>query len=201
MIKSPDVEVLFEFNGTRKTPVADGYRPAHLVTENYLTTGIHHYYEVDSVPPNGTAKGTIAFLSPEAYPHCLWIGKKINIQEGERIVGYATIIDIYNPILENEEVNLYVKSLIAVLDCAEKEKTAILNGNASLWNLEQIQKTIVPEISELLSYAIEGEIYFKHGKKQRLLESSYLMSGSLNGLTHTALGECILKSQKLYDTL
>ena len=103
MTKLPDVEVLFEFNGTRKTPVVDGYRPAHLVDENCLTTGIHHYYEVDSVLPNGTAKGTITFISPEAYPKCLWIGKKIRIQEGERIVGFATIIDIYNPILKTNK--------------------------------------------------------------------------------------------------
>ena len=45
------------------------------------------------------AKGTITFLSPEAYPHCLWIGKKINIQEGARVVGYATITKIFNPLL------------------------------------------------------------------------------------------------------
>ena len=98
--KLPDVEVLFEFNGTRKRPVFDGYRPAHLVIDDYLTTGIHHYYDTDLVLPNGTAKGTITFLSPEAYPHSLWIGKKINIQEGERIVGHATILKIYNPVLK-----------------------------------------------------------------------------------------------------
>lgn len=98
----PDVEAIFEFNGTRITPATNGYRPAHLVMENYLTTGIHHYHEVDSVPPNGTARGTITFLSPDAYPHCLWVGKKINIQEGARIVGYATIINIYNPVLQSE---------------------------------------------------------------------------------------------------
>ena len=98
----PDVEAVFEFNGTRKNPANSGYRPSHLVVENYLTTGVHHYYEVDSVPPNGTAKGTITFLSPEAYPHCLWVGQKINIQEGARIVGYATITNIYNPILQSE---------------------------------------------------------------------------------------------------
>ena len=98
--EEPDVEVLFEFNGTRKTPVSYGYRPAHLVADDYLTTGMHRYYNVNEVSPNGTAKGTITFLSPEAYPHCLWIGKKINIQEGARIVGYATIIKILNPILE-----------------------------------------------------------------------------------------------------
>ena len=99
MLRKPDVEVLFCFNGVRKTSVAQGYRPDHLVKDNYLTTGVHHYYEVDSVPPDGTAKGTITFLSPESYPHCLWVGKKLRIQEGDRIVGYATITSIYNPLL------------------------------------------------------------------------------------------------------
>ena len=101
MNKSPDVVVLFEFNGTRKHPVYNGYRPSHLILDNYLTTGIHHYYGVDSVPPNGNAKGTISFITPEVYPHCLWIGKIINIQEGERVVGYATIVNILNPLLES----------------------------------------------------------------------------------------------------
>lgn len=103
MNSSPDVEVVFEFNGTRMTPATDGYRPAHLVTDNYLTTGIHHYYHVDSVPPNGTAKGTITFLSPEAYPHCLWVGKRMKIQEGGRIIGYATITKIFNSLLSIED--------------------------------------------------------------------------------------------------
>ena len=102
MERSPDVEAIFEFNATRKKPANDGYRPAHLVTDAYLTTGIHHYYGVESVAPNGTAKGTITFLSPESYPHCLWIGKKIRMQEGGRIVGYATVTRIYNPLLRLE---------------------------------------------------------------------------------------------------
>ncbi len=100
--QGPDVEVLFEFNGTRKTPVANGYRPHHLVTGNYLTTGVHHYYDAQTVPPNGTVKGTITFLSPKDYPHCLWIDKKINIQEGARIVGCATILKVLNPDLLGE---------------------------------------------------------------------------------------------------
>lgn len=98
--RTPDVEVIFEFNGARRWPVFDGYRPAHLVNDTYLTTGVHHYYETESVPNNGTALGTITFITPEAYPNCLWIGKKINIQEGAEIVGYATITKIFNPILE-----------------------------------------------------------------------------------------------------
>ena len=98
----PDVEVMFEFNGTRLGPVFEGYRPAHLINDDYLTTGIHHYYRVKSVPPNGSAKGTITFISPDAYPHSLWKGKKIKIQEGNRIVGYATIINIFNSLLETQ---------------------------------------------------------------------------------------------------
>ena len=201
MIRLPDVKVLFEFNDTRKTPASDGYRPAHLVKDNYLTTGIHHYFEVDSVPPNGTVKGTITFISPESYTNCLWIGKKINIQEGERIVGFATIIDIYNSILENKEINLYIKFLIAVLDCAEEEKKIILDGKTTHWNLEQIQNVIIPEIRELLSYANNGEIYFKYGKKQRLLESTYLITDSPNNLYLTDLGKSISDLQNFYNTL
>lgn len=100
MNSTPDVEVFFEFNGTKINPVKNGYRPAHLVTDNYLTTGVHHYYDVESVPPKGRAKGTITFITPEAYPHCLWIGKKISIQEGTRVVGFAVITNIFNPLLE-----------------------------------------------------------------------------------------------------
>ena len=103
MNSSPDVEVLFEFNGTRRTPARNGYRPVHQVMDGYLTTGIHQYYDVQEVPPNGTVRGTITFLTPDAYPNCLWIGKKINIQEGERVVGYATILVIFNPILRLSE--------------------------------------------------------------------------------------------------
>ena len=102
MNRTPDVEVIFEFNWSRKNAALDGYRPAHLITDDYLTTGIHHYYGVSSVPPGGSARGTITFLTPEAYPHCLWIGKRISIQEGERIVGWATIVNVYNSLLLKE---------------------------------------------------------------------------------------------------
>lgn len=95
----PDVEALFEFNGVRKYPIFDGYRPAHLITENYLTTGLHHYYDAPEIPADGTARGTITFISPEAYPHCLWVGRKIPFQDGARIVGYATILKVMNPLL------------------------------------------------------------------------------------------------------
>lgn len=94
----PDVEVVFEFIGTRRYPAVDGYRPHHLIKDDFITSGVHHYYNVSEVAPDGTATGTITFLAH--YPHCLWVGKKINIQEGARVVGYATITKVINPILE-----------------------------------------------------------------------------------------------------
>ena len=87
--RPPDVEAFFSFNDVRKSPARDGYRPAHRLTDTCLTTGVHYYYHVGSVPPGASARGTITFLSPEAYPHCLWVGKRIPMQEGAHVVGYA----------------------------------------------------------------------------------------------------------------
>lgn len=101
MRTEPDIEVIFEFYGTRTHPFFDGYRPDHLVKDDYLTCGCHHYYDMDKVPSNGTAKGTITFVTPETYPACMWIGKRISIQEGLKIVGYATITKIFNSILDS----------------------------------------------------------------------------------------------------
>lgn len=101
--RSPDVEVIFVFNGVRKLPTFDGYRPAHLVKDDYLTTGVHHYFGAESIPAGGTAEGTITFIAPEAYPRCLWVGKRINIQEGARVVGHATITRIMNPTLQSDD--------------------------------------------------------------------------------------------------
>lgn len=50
-----------------------------------------------------SARGTITFLSPEAYPHCLWVGKRIPMQEGAHVVGYAVITRIDNPLLQAEK--------------------------------------------------------------------------------------------------
>lgn len=49
--RPPDVEAFFSFNDVRKSPARDGYRPAHRLTDTCLTTGVHYYYDVGSVPP------------------------------------------------------------------------------------------------------------------------------------------------------
>ena len=49
---------------------------------------------------DGEARGTITFITPEAYPHTLWVGKTMDICEGERIVGTATVEKVLNPVLQ-----------------------------------------------------------------------------------------------------
>lgn len=92
----PDIEAVFEFTKLRK--VYEGYRPAHLVREDYLTTGVHNYYDTGK-EANDKLMGTITFISPEKYPGCMWIGKKIKMYEGRNLVGYATVTKVFNPLL------------------------------------------------------------------------------------------------------
>lgn len=95
----PDVEVEFTFLGVRKHPAANGYRPLHQVSENLLTTGAHHYFNAETAPLLGTIKGTITFLEPAEYSYSMYIGKSIAIQDGTRVIGYARILKILNPLL------------------------------------------------------------------------------------------------------
>ena len=98
----PDVEAEITLNERKKHPVVSGYRPGHKITENYITTGTHRYID-DTLFPGETKLGTITFISPEYYPKTLWIGKKIDIYEGEYIVGSAVITKIFNSTLLIEE--------------------------------------------------------------------------------------------------
>lgn len=97
-----DAEVRFYFIGSRKGKVCEGYRPAHLIKEDYLTTGLHHYYSLNEDSDGGIA-GTITFITPEAYPSCLWEGKEIKMYDGRKLVGYAVIKKIFNSILAAKE--------------------------------------------------------------------------------------------------
>lgn len=101
--REPDVEAeitLFSTeSGGRQGPAFSGYRPGHKVRDDYITSGEHRYIDRDELAPGETTLGTITFLSPEAYAHCLWIGREIDIQEGSRVLGRARITKIYNAIL------------------------------------------------------------------------------------------------------
>ena len=96
----PDIEVVFDFVGTRQFPTQNGYRADHKIREDYLTCGEHQYAGSNVAPVCGKIRGTIKFIAPEHYPHTCWIGKVIPVQEGARVVGYATVERVLNPLLD-----------------------------------------------------------------------------------------------------
>ena len=93
---SADIEVSFRFKDGRK-PI-EGYRPSHLIDEKNFTTGVHHYY--DKIEGTDELIGTIEFIAPEYYPGSLWIGKTIDMFDGSKKIGSATVRKIFNSILE-----------------------------------------------------------------------------------------------------
>ena len=62
-------------------------------------------------------------------------------------------------------------------------------------------KHVELEMKELLKYAQNGVVYFKYGKKQRQLESSYWLRDNSFQIGRTSLGISIAKVQNLYDKL
>lgn len=102
--EEPDIEAIVTFlsteDGGRIGPAYSGYRPSHLVIDDYLTSGEHEYLDKDEVLPGESAKTNIWFITPEVYPHSMWIGKEIKVQEGGHIVGHAKVTRIFNKLLE-----------------------------------------------------------------------------------------------------
>ena len=103
MHRQPDILAEFTLlaQGGRKGPTYSGYRPEHAIKQDYLTTGTHKYLDKDSVMPGESAQTEIIFVTPAQYPHCLWIGKELCVQEGNLVVGAAVVLKIYNQILES----------------------------------------------------------------------------------------------------
>lgn len=62
--------------------VISGYRPQHAIHDNYQTSGEHTYLDQESVGPGESAKAEVRFITPEAYPCCVWEGRVLSVQEG-----------------------------------------------------------------------------------------------------------------------
>lgn len=63
-MSKPDIEAFITCQ--RNNTFFDGYRPAHLIKDDYLTTGIHKYYDRESVKIGESVLGAITFITPEA---------------------------------------------------------------------------------------------------------------------------------------
>lgn len=116
-------------------------------------------------------------------------------------VEYNSGYQCWNRVIAMDRITQFVELLVNVMDCAEKEKRIILDGKYSPWDYYHIQNIVLPEIRELFSHANHGEYYFKYGKNQRLLTSTYIMTDSLKDLWNTPLGRSLLILQDFYNSI
>ncbi len=91
----PDALVEVTFT-VRRTPALNGYRPQYKVKDDYLTSTHHWFIEKGEAQPNQSTQAFVKFVTPEAYPHCLNPGEKIEVCEGSLVIGWAKILEIYN---------------------------------------------------------------------------------------------------------
>jgi hypothetical protein len=91
----------------------------------------------------------------------------------------------------------YKTLLYEILCETDKEK----KRNESMWSNSILDTVVIPEITELLKYAMKGEVYFKYTKKQRMLQSTYYISDTFEAIGKTSLGLMIAKLQSLYNKL
>lgn len=90
-----------------------------------------------------------------------------------------------------------VEQLKRVLKSIEEE----LKNENSIWDKEQLISIVKPEMKELYTHFVNGREFFKYGKKQRMLESTYIMTDSIKNLNNTRLGKEIIKLQEKYNKL
>ncbi len=88
-----------------------------------------------------------------------------------------------------------VEQLKIILTEIEKE----MASENSIWDKEQLVHVVKPEMEKLYAYFADGKVFFKYEKKQRMLESTYIITDSINSLMNTGLGKEIIKLQDMYN--
>jgi hypothetical protein len=102
----PDAKVLFHL--TDKTidgqprRVLSGYRPIYDVRPDYWTSTHHEFLDPAGVVTDGEVEANVWFISPEAYPKTLWVGRVLSVAEGSRIVASAKVLEVFNPLLKRD---------------------------------------------------------------------------------------------------
>ena len=102
-IRQPDLLVRFvltalTYEGTLKL-VRTGYRPAYQIRPDYWTSAHHEFSEASSITTGEQCLAEVWLVTPEAYPHTLWIGRVLDVAEGSRVIGQVEILQVLNPLL------------------------------------------------------------------------------------------------------
>lgn len=102
-MRAADARVRFELTGLgadgRRRRVLDGYRPHYRIRPDYHTSAQHRFLDAAEVHSGESVEAEVWLLTPERYPGTLWVGRRLDISEGARPVGFATVLEVFNPIL------------------------------------------------------------------------------------------------------
>ncbi len=96
-----------------------------------------------------------------------------------------------------------IKSLLNLLNSILEEaviEVARAQNCNSRWEESELKNIVIPEMNELKLHADRGDVFFKYGKNQRMLESTYLITDSLKELDSTSLGRKIILLQDMCDS-
>ncbi|GAB3361657.1 hypothetical protein GCM10027430_35630 [Lysobacter tyrosinilyticus] len=103
MNRDPDAQVVLRLTSTqtggKSRSVTSGYRPNYAIRSDYLTSVHHELIDLYEIAPGGQGIANVWFITPEIYPHSLWEGREIQVSEGSRAIGSATILAVFNPML------------------------------------------------------------------------------------------------------
>jgi elongation factor Tu len=99
MIRTRDIEVEITFlptaHGGRSGPAFSGYRPQFYYA-GHDWDAEHEYPDSESVQPGQTVRAYLTFLSPQEHVGKLHPGKAFLIREGNKTVGYGSVLAILN---------------------------------------------------------------------------------------------------------
>ena len=90
-----------------------------------------------------------------------------------------------------------VEQLKRVLNSIEEE----IKSENSIWDKEQLISVVKPEMEELYTHFKMEEFSSNTKKKQRMLESTYIITDAIRNLSNTSLGKEIIKLQEKYNKL
>lgn len=106
-IRQPDLLVTFALTAfssecTSKL-VRSGYRPTYKIRADYWSSAHHEFFGDGRVATGERCLAEVWLLTPEAYPHSLWVGRSLDVSEGPVIVGKVEIVQIFNPLIATTE--------------------------------------------------------------------------------------------------
>ena len=99
-----DIEVEITFltteEGGRKGYAESRYCPQYVIDDQRMTGGAHMFIERQRVYPGESAKAKVWFLGFDVIPGTMWLGKRIRVQEADKLVAHAIVTEIYNEDLQ-----------------------------------------------------------------------------------------------------